>query len=145
MKALCVFVGRILMSLLFLFSAYWHITHWQVALDKTSQAQVMYPQLILVISTVLLILGGLSLLFGFLIKLGVLLLWIELIGTALIFHSFWFYEGVAMQLMLLAFLNKIALCGGLLVIFGTSFDVRKPQPQRVEKAPITPVSGENKS
>lgn len=116
MSNLLIFVGRVLMSALFLLGAYWHVTNWETALAKTASTGVFRPDLILVFATVLLVLGGVSLLLGYKTRVGAVLLIVEIIMTALIFHPFWNATDADRTLVLLQFLNRTALCGGLLVL-----------------------------
>lgn len=115
-ESLLIFIGRLIMSALFLGGAYWHVTNWQSALQKTSAAGAPYPEAFLLLATLFLTLGGLSLLFGYLIRLGVLLLVIEIIPTTVLFYPFWAMKGPEMQLTLLAFLKSLALCSGLIFL-----------------------------
>ena len=107
------------MSSLFLTGAYWHITNWEAALAKTTATGTSYPDSILITATILLLVGGASLLLGYMTRIGVILLVIEIILTAIIFNNFWNFKGAEMQLILLAFLARIALCGRLLILLGT--------------------------
>lgn len=112
------FLGRFLMSSLFLLSFYWHITNWDAALAKTSATGVFRPDLILMVATALLGIGGLSLLLGYKTRLGALLLILEVIMTAMIFHPFWSKVNDEILMTFLQFLNRLALCGGLLILIG---------------------------
>ena len=111
------FLGRILMSSFFFVGAYWHITNWGTAVAKTQATGVLFPNLTLVVATLLLIAGGSSLLLGYKTRLGVVLLLIEVIFSALLFNKFWTLQGLDMQLVLLAFQTRMAICGGLLFLF----------------------------
>jgi putative oxidoreductase len=57
--------------------------------------------------------GGLSLLLGFKARLGALALFLFLIPTTLIFHSFWTYPEAQQQMQMINFLKNIAIMGGL--------------------------------
>jgi putative oxidoreductase len=116
MKSSLLFVGRILMSALFLVSVYWHGANWHAALKKMAATGIMYPELILSVATLFLLFGGLSLLLGYRTRIGICLLLIDVLFSACAFHPFWKFTGAEMELALLAFLSKIALCGGLLFL-----------------------------
>lgn len=113
LQNILLFLGRAIFSSLFLVGAYWHVTNWQTALSKTASAGAPYPEAFLLVATLLMILGGLGLLFGYLIRLSVLLLLIEIIPTTILFFPFWKLSGPDMQIMLLGFLKSLSLCGGL--------------------------------
>jgi len=102
-----------------LLSAYWHVTNWETALAKTTATGVLFPNVVLIVATVLLGIGGLCLLLGYKTRVGAVLLIIEIVATACIFYPFWTFEGAEMQLILLAFLIRMALCGGLLVLLNS--------------------------
>lgn len=125
MKSFLPLFGRLLMSALFLYGAYWHIANWQIALQKTAATGVSYPSFILVAATILLFAGALSLLLGYKMKVGVTLLLIEIIPTAFLFHRFWTLHGLEMQISLIAFLTKMALSGGLLFLLALDLHQRK--------------------
>lgn len=117
-KSLLLFLGRLIMSALFLGGAYWHVSNWQAAMQKTAAATGGgYAEIILIAATLLMTLGGLSLLFGYLVRLGVVLLLVEIIPTTFLFYPFWAMKGPEMQLTMLAFLKSLALCSGLLFLF----------------------------
>jgi putative oxidoreductase len=130
MTSVFILLGRILLSSLFLFSAYWHITNWDAALAKTAATGYGRPEIIMTVATALLGLGGLSVLLGYNTRIGAILLIVELLGTAILFHPFWTLSGSEMQLSFLGFLNRISLCGGLLILLGCgpgsiSIDLKK--------------------
>ena len=117
MKSASDYIGRILLSVLFLFSAYWHIANWDTAIQKMTEVGVRSPSTILIITTALLIVGGLSILFGIFIRIGAILIIIEIIWTAIMFNPFWQYSGFELQISLLAFLTRMAICGGVVLLF----------------------------
>lgn len=104
---------------MFLMGAYWHITNWETALMKTAATGIWKPELFLIIATILLALGGISLLLGYKTRIGAFLLIFEIVLTAMIFYQFWAVADAERILVLLQFLNRTALCGGLLVLIGS--------------------------
>ncbi|MBS0623900.1 MAG: DoxX family protein [Verrucomicrobia bacterium] len=116
MRAFLVLVGRIFLSSLFLTGAYWHLVNWEAGLQKIKKTAVYYPDLVLILSTLLLFLGGISLLLGYKTRLGAFFLLIEVIATAVIFDRFWEIRGAEMMLVLLSFLTRMAVCGGLFLL-----------------------------
>lgn len=115
-------LGRILMSALFLVSSFWHMTNWEEALAKTAATGVWRPDFVLSTATLILALGGLSLLFGYKTRVGAALLVIEVLGTAVLFYPFWQPQSDAF-LVLLHFLTRTALAGGLLILLVTGAGV----------------------
>ncbi|MEI8366200.1 MAG: DoxX family membrane protein, partial [Parachlamydiaceae bacterium] len=80
--------------------------NWEVALSKTAATGILHPNLILIIATILLGIGGISLLFGFKTRLGAGLLIIEILMTALIFFPFGNINGPEFQLALLSLFSR---------------------------------------
>jgi len=119
MKPFLVFIGRVLIALFLLSRAYAQLTHWDSALNKMSGTGLPYPQLILAVSTLMLLISGLCLLIGYKTKIGIILGVIEIALTAFLFHPFWTMTGNSMEVMLIDFQTKMAICGGLLCLFST--------------------------
>jgi len=106
------------MSALFLLSAYWNITHWNLALEKMARTGVGNSDILLIAATLALALGGISLLLGFKTRLGAFLLILEVVTAAVIFHPFWAVPQLELMTTLLQFLNRLGLCGGLVILLG---------------------------
>jgi putative oxidoreductase len=60
--------------------------------------------------------GGLSLLLGFLTRIGAVGLFIFLIPTTLLFHNFWAAPEAQHQEQMVNFLKNLAVMGGLLMV-----------------------------
>jgi putative oxidoreductase len=114
-----IFIGRLMMSAMFLLGAYWHVTNWDIALLKTAATEVWKPDLFLFLATLLLGIGGISIFLGYKTRIGAALLILEIVATAIVFHPFWSVPKEQTVFMLLQFLNRTALCGGLVILLGT--------------------------
>ncbi len=60
------------------------------------------------------VIGALLLFFGIKRRVGAFLLLIVALPTAVVYHPFWFFEGVQHSVHLLMFLKDLAIVGGLL-------------------------------
>lgn len=95
---------------------------WQAHVDFSQEAQIFFSVIIpwtslfLLIATVLMLVGGLLLLLGIRERLGVSLLIIFLIPATLLFHPFWWIDGVAYELQTVMFLKNLAILGCLIQI-----------------------------
>lgn len=127
---------RFILSSVFLASAFTNMLHWQEAehslLIILSDWQnymsfseefscffgVLTPwtSVLLLISTLFQLGGGLLLLLGIREKLGAGLLFLFLLPATIIFHQFWFIEGGARELQTEIFLKNLAIMGGLIMV-----------------------------
>ena len=108
--------GRVLMSLIFLESAYGKITGFAgTSAFMESKGMPLVP-LLLAGAIAVELLGGLSLLLGILPRWGALALFLFLIPTTLIFHNFWGVEDAERAMQQIQFMKNLTIMGGLLVV-----------------------------
>jgi len=116
------FVGRILVSIIFISAAYGKITGFAGTrgyMMNTPAFQMLgesLTSLFLVGAIFLLLVGSISIVVGFNAKLGALALIIFLIPTTLIFHNFWALEEAKAGMQRIMFLKNLAIMGGLFII-----------------------------
>ena len=113
-------VGRILFSLIFLMFGMAHFTEPQMMIDNGLVPDFLPAKTVVVMITgVLVVLGGLSVLLGYRAKLGSLVLFFFLLGTTFLTWSGGFFEGD--QTATGFFMRDLALAGAALLIyhFGT--------------------------
>jgi len=111
-------IGRVLFALIFIGSGIGHLAKQadSVAYAKASNAPA--PELMVPLTGVMLLLGGLSVAFGVWADVGALLILAFLIPTAFIMHAFWKEtDPQAAQGQRAHFMKNIALAGGALIIF----------------------------
>lgn len=123
-------LGRILLCLIFLNSAYHKLTGWEGALGYTESRGLPAAQVGLAIAVVLEIVGGLALLLGLKARLGAVLLILFLIPTLLYFHNFWTYPKDLQSDQMIQFMKNATIMGGLLMVLahgagGWSIDGRR--------------------
>jgi putative oxidoreductase len=110
-------IGRILFALLFLGSAFGHLTQAGAMAGYAASRGLPRPKLAVLGSGVLILVGGLLVLLGIWIDLGALLLVVFLIPTAFLMHPFWKEtDAMAKQNEMVSFQKDIALAGGALLI-----------------------------
>lgn len=136
LKNLIAFLGRLLLSLIFLASGVNKIMNWQatgqtvdIAMNEwltigvgmewleqlISMAIPMVPAL-LVAAVVCELLGGLCVLLGIQVRFGAFLLILFLIPATLLMHHFWTLQGAEQELQMVMFMKNVAIGGGLLIL-----------------------------
>lgn len=110
-------IGRILFVLLFLGSAFGHITQAETMSGYAASKGVPQAKLATIGSGVLIAVGALMILLGVWLDLGALLLVIFLVPTAVLMHPFWKEtEPQSKQMEMIQFQKDIALAGAALLI-----------------------------
>jgi uncharacterized membrane protein YphA (DoxX/SURF4 family) len=113
-----VLIGRILFASLFLGSAFGHLTQSAGMAGYAKSRGVPAAQAMVLLSGVLILFGGLSVLFGVWHDLGALALVVFLVPTALLMHAFWKEsDAMARQNEMVQFNKDIALAGAALALF----------------------------
>ncbi len=110
-------IGRILFSALFIFSGFGHFRNYK---DMVTYAQMMKapaPNVTVPLTGIMIILGGLSVLFDFYTTVGAILLVLFLIPTAFIMHRFWNVQDPGLAANQMAhFFKNLSLAGASLII-----------------------------
>lgn len=108
-------IGRICFSAMFIFGAPGHFTARYIAYG--AQAGVPAASLLVPLSGVLALLGGLSIALGYKAKLGALLLVVFLIPVTVTMHGFWTVADPMMREMQQGhFMKNLSMLGGALLI-----------------------------
>ena len=124
-----VLIGRIALSLIFLLTARVHFSAPTVAYAAANG--VPMPGLLVPLSSVIAVLGGLSVALGFRARFGAWLLVLFLVPVTLLMHRFWSVADPTMaQVQISMFMKNVGLLGGALLVahFGAgplSFDARR--------------------
>ncbi|WP_280267209.1 DoxX family protein [Nocardia wallacei] len=113
-----VLIGRILFVVLFLGSAFGHLTQPDAMVPYAESKGVPAAKPAVVGSGVLQVLGALSILLGVWADLGALLLLVFLVPTAVLMHPFWKEsDAQAKQTEMIQFNKDLALAGAALMLF----------------------------
>lgn len=105
-------LGRLLMALIFLYSGLGKVMDPAGTVAYIQSAGLPQPQVALVVTIMVELLGGLALLFGFHARAAALVLALFSIAAALNFHT-----NFAEQNQLIHFLKNLAMAGGLLQVY----------------------------
>jgi uncharacterized membrane protein YphA (DoxX/SURF4 family) len=111
-------IGRVLFAALFLGSAVGHLTQTDAMAGYAASRGVPMARPATLVTGVLILLGGLSVLLGVWGDLGALLLLVFLLPTAFLMHAFWREtDPTAKQAEMVHFNKDIALAGAALAFF----------------------------
>lgn len=111
-------IGRVLFSLIFIASGLSHLTKVQAMSGYAQFKKVPAPKFAVILSGLMIIIGGLYVALGIYADLGGLLLAIFLLVTAFLMHNFWtIQDPQAKQGEMINFLKNLALAGAALIIF----------------------------
>jgi putative oxidoreductase len=109
-------IGRTLFALIFIFSSFAHFS--RMTIDYAADQGVPWAGLVVPVSGLLALLGGLSVLFGYRARLGAVFLILFLIPVTLIMHNFWdLTDPAAIMVQRTMFLKNLSMLGGALLIF----------------------------
>jgi uncharacterized membrane protein YphA (DoxX/SURF4 family) len=115
-------IGRILLAFMFINGGYSHFTKLEAMTGYAKYKKLPAAKLGVIISGLMILLGGLSILLGYYVDLGALLLAIFLISSALIFHDFWREtDATAKMNATTAFWKNISIAGAALIIFALAY------------------------
>lgn len=113
--SILVLLGRICFSVIFIMSAFSHFT--QSTIQYAASQGVPYPWLLVPLSGILSLLGGISILLGFKAKWGAWAIILFLIPVTLTMHHFWDVSNAnAAQQQQIQFFKNLAMLGGALLI-----------------------------
>ena len=110
-------VGRSLFAFMFVMSGFNHLAKAEAMAGYAAYKKVPAPKLANLLSGVLMLLGGLSIILGVYADLGALVLAILLVAMAVKMHDFWNAQGEAKQPEMIGFLKNISMAGGALFLF----------------------------
>ena len=111
-------IGRILFGLIFISSGLNHLTKSQHMVGYAQFKKVPAPKASILLSGILLALGGLSVILGVYADLGALVLAALLVIMALKMHDFWSQtDAQAKQTETIAFFKNISMAGGALFLY----------------------------
>lgn len=108
-------VGRILLSVIFVLSGLGKIAQWSGTAQMMASKGMPLVSLLLPLTILVELGGGLMLLTGFGARFAAVLLALFLVPTTLIFHNFWAVTGPEHMMQQVNFLKNVAIIGGLLV------------------------------
>ncbi|MFP4143792.1 MAG: DoxX family protein [Phycisphaeraceae bacterium] len=110
-------VGRILLASIFAMSVVGYFRDWSGTTQYMNSVGVTWGEDVLLAgASAFLILGSLSLIFGFLTRWGAILLLLFLAIITPIFHDFWARPEAEFRNEMIQFLKNISIFGGLMMV-----------------------------
>ena len=111
-------IARVLFALLFISSGLSHLTKLEAMSGYAQFKKVPAPKLAVIVTGIMIILGGLYVALGVYADLGALFLAIFLLLTAFMMHNFWtISDPQAKQGETINFFKNLSLAGAALIIF----------------------------
>ena len=110
-------VGRILFALIFINSGFAHFAQREAMTGYAQFKKVPAAKLAVPLTGLMILLGGISVVLGFWMDLGALLLAIFLIFSAFMMHNFWTMEDANQKMNeTVAFFKNLSMAGAALII-----------------------------
>lgn len=120
--AIVFLIGRVIFSLFWLKSAYRHLTHASALAGYAGSKKIPAPKLAVIISGILLLVGGLSMLLGYWPHIGLIAIAIFLICVTPTMHAFWKEQDPNMRMAdNIQFWKNVTLLGAVLMMFMIPF------------------------
>ena len=112
-------VGRILLALIFVIAGFGKISGFEGTVGYMASKGLPMPQVLLVLTILLELGGGLLLIIGWKVRWVTLAFFLWLIPTTLIFHKFWGIEAAQVQNQMNHFLKNVSIMGGMLLLWAS--------------------------
>jgi len=111
-------IGRVLFALIFINSGISHLTKLEAMTGYATYKKVPAAKLSVIVSGVMILIGGLYIALGIYADLGALLIALFLIPAAFLMHAFWKEtDATAKQNESIGFFKDLSLAGAALIIF----------------------------
>jgi len=112
-------IGRFALAWFFLSEVYTRAGAWEANVSLMALKQVPAPQLLFALAILVMILGGLSLVLGFHVRPGAMLLFGFTVISSVMMHDYWHLKDAAVRAAdYEIFARNVAISGGLLLIIG---------------------------
>jgi putative oxidoreductase len=129
-------IGRAMLAWFFLSAALDYAGRWHATITMMAMQGVPAPALLMAVGIIVMLLGGISLLFGFHARYGALLLFTFTLLASIMMHDYWrIRDAVARDADYEIFARNMAIAGALLFMAGIgsgpfSLDNRLNGPKR---------------
>ncbi len=143
-QSVVAFLGRALLSFIFISSAIHKIAAWEPTLQFFTQQltdllalsvgspmlqsvvewSLVNASILLVAGVAFELVGGLMVFLGLWTRLGAVLLILFLIPTTLVFHHYWMLQGPESQMQMIQFMKNVSIFGGLLFVMAVGRGTR---------------------
>lgn len=107
-------IGRVIFGAFFAFNGLNHFLRLDMMAGYAGSKGVPAPELAVIVSGAMLVIGGLSLLLGYKPQIGLWILILFLVPVAMIMHNFWAVPAEQQATEMTQFMKNIALAGASL-------------------------------
>lgn len=111
-------LGRILICLLFLRSAFGKITGFSIVAAGMAKKGILFSEVLLIVAIFCEVAGSLALVLGWKARWGALLLIIFMMPVTLLYHDFWNAEAAQYRNQLNHFMKNVTILGALVFVMG---------------------------
>jgi putative oxidoreductase len=119
--------GRAFLGALFFISGINKILGFSYVAGWMSSSGVPAASVLLAITIVIEVAGGLMLITGFRPRLAAIVIALFLIPVTVVFHAFWSADAANFQNQLTAFLKNLSILGGMLLVIEREQSAARPQ------------------
>lgn len=119
--------GRAFLGALFFISGINKILGFSYVAGWMSSSGVPAASVLLAITIVIEVAGGLMLITGFRPRLAAIVIALFLIPVTIVFHAFWSADAANFQNQLTAFLKNLSILGGMLLVIEREQSAERPQ------------------
>jgi putative oxidoreductase len=116
MSGIVTVLGRLLLCAIFLMAAAGNILRFNDMAANLGRLGMPSPTAMLVVATVFMIVGSVSVVLGYKARIGALLLFLFLLPATYYGHAFWKMEGTEQQDHLIHFMKNLSMMGAMLFI-----------------------------
>jgi len=110
------FVGRVLVTLIFLVVGYNKLTHFAATAAILASLKIPFPRFATVVAILIELVGGISVLVGFKTRFWAWIMFLYLIPVTFLIHSFWKMAGAERADIMIHFLKNLSILGALLLL-----------------------------
>jgi len=110
-------LSRFILGIYFIFNAFNHFRNLNSLTGWVQSKNVPVPKLMVILSGILLLIGGFSILLGAYIQIGVLALTLFFLPVTFVMHDFWREQDPQMKMMqMINFMKNLALWAAILAL-----------------------------
>ncbi|MFZ8848244.1 MAG: DoxX family membrane protein [Minisyncoccia bacterium] len=110
-------LSRVILGFYFLFNSFNHFRNLNSLAGWVQSKNVPAPRLMVALTGILLLIGGLSILLGVYIEIGILALTLFFLPVTFVMHDFWRETDPQMKMMqMINFMKNLALWGAILTL-----------------------------
>ena len=110
-------LSRFILGIYFIFNAFNHFRNLNSLTGWVQSKNVPVPKLMVILSGILLLIGGFSILLGAYIQIGILALTLFFLPVTFVMHDFWREQDPQMKMMqMINFMKNLALWAAILAL-----------------------------